>query len=510
MSGADASIEFATTHDAAPSFSLRPGGDSIDCYATLPGGAERCIARVTGRVSVGNDELVWRSESDSGRLTAAGHGLSASLLVAPGDGDALTLSLQVKRTQSKLYPHADPTTRRTRPLHRCGIWVDFLPALESGNAMRVDLDDCHVPHLVPRPGLVMADMVFRSPAIVVRARDGVARTESDFAAALWPDLDALARHRPAPWALDFERDGPLGSPRLTLEMVHTKLDHHVYFRAAPTREIAIPDDGIELSGALVLTAAAGPDFVRDVQRHLWAHYGHALYENVRPQLMPFDESAQEAMGRLFARDDLYFEFERSGKTYGGVAAHACTAKKPLRPLSSRATRIASPLHGLGISLWLDALNKFSLSRGADDFLYWSLFNLGMPYIAESQFASWFNNLRTAYGARCLAERWQDSRLIQQADLIKELALSAPTEDGIFSAVCTYPGDDLRWHKGTLSFKAIDDYHTPDQATTGYVALRWYRDIEQDPRLLEMARPGFPARTTVRFHACSSPLPQRDR
>ncbi|MCP4037028.1 MAG: hypothetical protein GY733_08845, partial [bacterium] len=413
---------------------------------------------------------VESERSDCRCLGAHGHGLIARLYVRVCDeDDVVALNLEIE---------AEPGRRPDPTIDCARIEVDFLP---DGRMLDGDahLDDCHVPHLVPRPGLVMADMVFRSPALLVR--------HGRFALALLPDLAKLAKSRPAPWALDFDRAGPHGTTHLALAMVHHRLDHHVYFRAEPERQIRIPSAGIQLSCELIATGRAADDFGRDVQRRLWGRYGESLYSAGRPRGLPLDEAAREAMDRLFARGDLYFEFERDGKRLGGIAAHACTTRRELRPLSARATRIASPIHGLGISLWLRALNTFDLSRRGDDFLHWSLTNLGIPYIAESQFTAWFNALRTAYGARVLAEKWRDKRLLEQADLVKELALSAPVDDGIFAAVCTHPEGELWWHRGTLAFKPIGDYHTPDQATTGYVMARWYRDIERDPRLLERAR-----------------------
>ncbi len=454
---------------------------AIICQVRAEAGPQRTICRLSARVTGNAGEFSWHAvpseESACAELRARGNGLTARLCARALDDDVVELSLRIQ---------PDPDDGQLRTISCCRIEVDFLP---DGRALgREDpLDDCHVPHLVPQPGLVIADMVFRSPALLVR--------RAEFALALLPDLARLAQSRPAPWALDFDRDGPLTTPRLALAMVHHSLDHHVYFRAEPTREIQIPAGGIELACELIATGRATSDFTRNVQRRLWQQHGESLYRAGRPQVLPLDEAAREAMRRLFSRGDLYFEFEREGRRYGGIAAHACTTKRQLRPLGARATRVASPIHGFGISLWLRALGAFNLSRRGDDFLRWSLSNLGIPYIAETQFTAWFNALRTAYGARVLAEKWRDERLMEQAGLIKELALSAPLDDGIFAAVCTHPEGKLWWHRGTLAFKPIGDYHTPDQATTGYVMARWYRDIERDPRLLERARglAGFFAR-----------------
>jgi len=447
----------------------------VVCRAGNRHGAQQALCRLRPRVRVEGDEFEW---TPSG---TAPEGQGAVALVARDGRLALRFAL-VSREPGilDLSLEISPEGRGRRSVDSCAIEVDFLPrGLPLPAEDEELLDDCCVPHLVPKPGLVMADMIFRSPAIAVR--------KAERALALLPDLDSLARSRPAPWALDFDRRGPRGVPRLWLGLAHCRPHGHVYFQHLPEREIEIPREGVALRGQLIASATAGDDFGRRVQRFLWQRYGTRRYRAVSPQVLSFDDSGRAALARLFERDDLYFEFDHQGARCAGVAAHACTSRRRQRPLGALATRVASPLHGLGIRLWLDALNLFGLSCGADDLLHWCLDNLGIPFIAESQFGSWFNNLRTAYGARVLAERWGDQRLSEQAGCIKRLALSAPVEDGIFAAVCSFPGGRVWWHRGTLAFRAIDDYHTPDQATTGTMMLRWYRDIEPDARLLAMAR-----------------------
>ncbi len=435
------------------------------------GGDRRMLCEVSCSALVDGREVEWQwSNPDNGEagetvFIAQGAGLELKLAAELLNGPLLDLDLRIESKESRV-------------INKLAIHVDFLPSGFEENGPEL-LDDCHVPHLVPRPGLVMADMVFRSPAVVLK--------KGRMALALLPDLNCLGESRSAPWALDFDLKGPLGVPRITLSLVQHSLDHHVYFREEPESTIEIPEEGSRLSCHLMTSGQADDDFHRRVQAFLWERYGVANYHAVKPQVMSLDESAREAMNRLFKREDLYFEFEYRGERCAGVAAHACTTKKELKALGPLATRVMSPLHGISIVLWLKALNFFSLSRGADGFLFRTLHNQGIPFIAESQFMSWFNNLRTAYGARILANKWGDERLVEQADLIKNLALSAPVEDGIFSAICTFPRGKVWWHRGTLSFKAIEDYHTPDQATTGYIMLKWYRDIEQDPALMDMAR-----------------------
>ncbi len=389
------------------------------------------------------------------------------ILKAKGGGFSIDITLSV--SGNKVHFNATLGSDRIRTINFFKINIDFLP---DGKKILFNkpLDDCHIPHLVPEPGYLMADMIFRSPAILVR--------EKKLGITLLPDLTCLGDSRPAPWALDFDHNGPNDTTRLSLSVINHSLKKHVYFAGEPEENIELPKNGLRLSGHVILSHDAGNSFAQQIQHFLWKTYGNSNYKAVKPQVLPFDDLAKEAMARLFKRDDLYFEFDYKGKKLAGVAAHAATTQKKLKPLSAFATKLMSPAHGLTILFWLQMLNAFSFSYRADNFLRWTLHKLGIPFIAEAQFTSWFNCLRTAYGARLLAESWGDERLKEQTDRIRDLILAAPEEKGIFSSVCTAPAGMVEWKKGTLSFKAIDDYHIPDQATTGYLMLKWYRDIEK--------------------------------
>jgi len=358
------------------------------------------------------------------------------------------------------------------------LHFDFLP-----NGRKVasfeELDYCRVPHFIPEPGLVIGDHVFRSPAVILR--------KANIAAAMVPELDVVGAIRPAQWIMDFDMKSPSGAQRISLGLMNYNPYHHVYFKKRPERSFLVPKKGVKISAYLIFSSAADDRFPRRVLKFIWQRYGVENYKAVKPQTLSLDTLGGEAMGRLFKRDDLYFEFDYGGARCAGVAAHAATSEKPLKALGPLATKFMSPIHGLFITYYLKAMNKFGLTVKTDDITRRTVHRSGIPFIAEAQFTSWFNDLRTAYGARILAERRRDKRLMEQADLIKNLALRAPEDDGIFSAVCAFPKGKVWWKKGTLAFRAIDDYHTPDQATTGYVMLRWHRDIEPDQALLEKAR-----------------------
>lgn len=447
----------------------KPGVVSVDAVGADGRRRRVCDLSAFLRLSDKDAELSWsESEVELGRGAAA----------ISGVGAGLSVDLELTAHQDVIWVKLLFKSLGSRSIHALGLDVDFMP---DGKPLppRVRPDVLHVPHLLPEEDMVMGDMIFRSPALIAG--------HGHMAAALVPDLERLAKERTAPWAMDYDRHGPGGTPRMSLLMTNYLPFRHVYFMSEREKSITIPEAGARLDAQVIVSADEGEGLARRVLAFLWDRYGHAGYLGVRPQVMGLDDLAREAMGRLFKRDDLYFEFEYKGEKRAGVAAHAATSKKPLKPVSPAAARVVVPFHGLTIHAYLWAMNRFGFSRGGDDFLRRTLHERGIPFIRESWFTSWFNNLRTAYGARVLADRWGDARMAEQAGLIKSLALSAPDEGGVFSSVCSLIGDRATWKRGTLTFMPIDDYHLPDQCTTGCLMLRWHRDVEPDPALMEKAR-----------------------
>ena len=428
------------------------------------------IAELGVSVLCGSKEVDWKWQEPAGshdakiELKASSDGLELELTVS-GAGDPVKVDLTLH-------------SRKNLELNACRINLDFMPGAGTDPASQ-NLDYCHVQHLVPKPGMVIADAVFRSPAIAVR--------KQGMALALLPDLACMAKERRSPWALDFDRIGPKGAARLSLAVLNYRVVKHVYFVGDAQKTIEVPESGLKLSAHLLACADEGADFPRHVQQFLWTRYGSANYAAVKPQVLGLDELGQEAMSRLFKRDDLYFEFEHQGAKRAGLAAFAATTAKPQKPVPPWSTAFMSLFNAVGLNFVLVAGNVIGISPWTDDLIRNQVHGGGIKLIPQAWFTSWFNNLRTAYGARWLAEKWGDKMIMERADRIKALALSAPVEDGIFHSICFFPKGRVWWKRGTITFSPIQDFHTPDQATTGYMMLRWFKDIDPDPALLDMAR-----------------------
>ena len=365
-----------------------------------------------------------------------------------------------------------------KSINYCMLNFDFLPSnIPQNNA--VELDEIYVPHLLPGKDMIIADAVFRSPAIVARCKTT--------ATALIPDLDAIPESRAATWAMNFDRKGIKGVPRLSLGLMKYRPKGHVFFKALKNESINVPREGLSFSGFILFSSDAGENYSRDVLRFLWDCYGVKNYCSISPQVLSIGELAGAALNRLFKRDDLYREFEYQGVKCGGVVTFSATREKPLTPIKASRTRFISSFNGITTHLTLTYFALFGTTYETGESLQRLVHKQGVPFIQQTWFQSWFNAMRTAYGARIMADRWKDERLAVQATRIKNLALSAPDEDGIFSAICFFPENKVWWKRGSLTFMAIEDYHTPDQATTGYFMLRWYKNVEPEPALLEKAR-----------------------
>ena len=293
-------------------------------------------------------------------------------------------------------------------------------------------DTTWTPNLRGGDAELIADHVFRSPAIVVQSGRNFA--------ALVPDLDLLARCRPVGTALDLDLAPPFRVPALAYGFCPWRaVKHNYYVRDAETQP-TIPAEGVEFGFDLLLDAAAEPgEGHRAVARHLWRRYGELLASRVDPQTLPFDDYGRYGYGHVVPKD------WRSVECEGGVGGGPSTGSGSPR---------AAPRGGI------------PTGRGRPD----------LP------FHTWHNNMRSAYGLFYYGRKWGDDDLIAKARAIKALALTAPQDHGIFPA--HYNLDACRWTGTWNPTRDLgNQYMTSDAATTGYWLLRWHQDLESDPEAL---------------------------
>lgn len=312
------------------------------------------------------------------------------------------------------------------------------------------------PHLAPEPGDCIAQHAFRSPALVA--------ADASTAVALVPDLALVGTSENAPWYLDV--DAP--AKQWSLGIAKTEVVDHVRFRKINGARFA-PGEvrlGFYLNAYALDTKTHDP--FATVADFLWRRYGAPLLAQCQPLSVPLDRYVEHTYAWAFDRwkGAVWQEFVHNGTRMGAPAFIVNVTQSPNYPGEENLREF--------LSIWNQA---------------------------------WFSSLRSASGLFRYAKLTGNDDLMARAKLGKELALAAPMKDGLFPAVfrtemeqVEKDGQKLNRSKGwetgywtnsnrvPWNFGVKDTwYHLLDASWTTYEMLRWYRELEQDPRLLEYAR-----------------------
>jgi len=339
-------------------------------------------------------------------------------------------------------------------------WRVAEPVQQDEVAVRVALnfepDFWWAPHLAPADGYIMAQHVFRSPALIA------AKGADTFV--LVPDLEICGANEAQPWFMDL--DAP--ERTLVLGLARSDLDTHVLYRKAPG--MTLGPGTVELG--FFVTACADEGECRNpwgrVTRFLWARYGHPLFEQGQPHTVPLDQYVKRTYHWAFEtwEDPVWQEFELNGKRVGSPCFIVNVTQSPNYPYEINLREF--------LSIWNQA---------------------------------WFSSLRAASGLLRYARRTDNAELEQRAMLSKEFALAAPLKEGLFPAVygtgmerVTIRGKKYNrstgWETGHWRNsnrvpweRGITDrwYHVLDMSWTCLLMLRWFDELDPDPRLLDYAR-----------------------
>jgi hypothetical protein len=312
------------------------------------------------------------------------------------------------------------------------------------------------PHLAPEDGYVVGQHVFRSPALIAAGGPRVL--------AVVPDLDLVGGRPESPWFLDY--DAP--RRKMWLGLVRTDVPEHVLFKKAPG--LAFAPGKVEL--AFFIAAYIDPKAVKDpwarTSAFLWERWGRPLYEKGQPIPGPLHSYVRRTYDWAFGGwgSFVWQEFDLGGRRVGAPQFIVNVSQSPNCP---------GPWYQREfLSIWNQA---------------------------------WFSSLRSASGLYRYARATIDEGLLAKARLTKELALSAPMTDGIFPAVIGTANDEVviegkrlrrprpwgeaRWSNSDrtpLEHGITANWaHVLDMSVTALAMLRWYDELEKDPRLLEYAR-----------------------
>src|SRR5512135_2337000 len=330
-------------------------------------------------------------------------------------------------------------------------------------AVRFDIgfepDFWWAPHLTPAEGYVIAQHVFRSPALIA------ARGPLVFAVV--PDLDLVGSRAGEPWFLDDDAPGR----KMWLGLVRTEIPEHVLFKKAPGLRLAAGTVELGFYVAAIEDRGAVPDPWRGVSTFLWDRWGAPLFAEGQPvagRIEPYVHMTYDWAFRGWGKF-VWQEFDLGGRRVGAPQFIVNVSQSPNYP---------GPWYQREfLSIWNQA---------------------------------WFSSLRSASGVYRYARRLagpEGEDLLAKAKLTKELALAAPMTDGIFPAVIGTANDiveiggrklarprgwaEARWSNSdrTPAERGItsDWFHVLDMSWTALLMLRWYDELEPDPRLLAYAK-----------------------
>lgn len=311
------------------------------------------------------------------------------------------------------------------------------------------------PHLSPKENSVIDQHVFRTPALIVADKDQVLY--------LIPDVEILGKGSPVRWYMDMDAE----KNKLSLGMAKNDLKEHVLYERE--KGAIFPKGRIEFGFYLI--TSKDKDLLdnpfRKVLDFYWTNYGHNLYKLGKPLSNDLEPYVKYTYNWAFNtwKENVWQEFTINDRRVGAPVFIVNVTQSPnyKGEVNEREFR----------SIWNQA---------------------------------WFNSLRSASGLFRYSRRTKDAMLMHKANLTKELALSFPKKDGFFyGLIGTHMEQvDIKGEKYNRS-KGWDNYfwgnsnrnpwswdastapfHLLDMSWTGLLMLRWYEELESDPRLLDYA------------------------
>ncbi|MBN2207096.1 MAG: hypothetical protein JW742_06815 [Candidatus Aminicenantes bacterium] len=339
-------------------------------------------------------------------------------------------------------------------------WDVPAPVAQDELSIRFDLgfapDFWWAPHLAPEDGFVVAQHVFRAPALIVG--------RGDLVFVVVPDLDLVGRRGDNPWFMDYDA----GRRALWLGLSRTEIPVHVLFKKAPG--MALAPGTVELG--FYVAAYRDRGTVRNpwarAAAFLWRRWGRPLFAKGEPVRAPLLDYVRRTYDWAFKGwgASVWQEFDLGGVRVGAPQFIVNVSQSPNYPGPWYQREV--------LSIWNQA---------------------------------WFSSLRSASGLYRYARATSDEELLRKARLTKELALAAPMKDGLFPSVIGTENDlvevdgrklarprpwaTARWMNSDrcpVEHGITPDwYHLLDSSWTALLMLRWHKELEPDRRLLDYAR-----------------------
>ncbi len=309
------------------------------------------------------------------------------------------------------------------------------------------------PHLTPTDDHIIAQHVFRSPALIMMS--------AQKQISVIPNLDLLKKIQPVPWYMDMNAR----QEKMVLGMCLSSVKEHTLF----VREKGAVYPPGKLEFGFYIFTEENPTALFDPWRKLdsffWKKWGTEAYAANQPlQRKDLEPYASYTYNWAFNswKKAVWQDIDLNGKKVGGTVFIVNVTQSPNYPgkVNEREFR----------SVWNQA---------------------------------WFSSFRSAGGLYRYARRTGNPQLKEYAVKTKELALSFPQKNGFFDALIatemeqvTEDGKIYNRSKGWGNYYFGNSdrnpytgdtrkapYHVLDMSFTASLMLDWYNELEKDPRLL---------------------------
>lgn len=313
------------------------------------------------------------------------------------------------------------------------------------------------PHLTPTDDHIIAQHVFRAPALIAAS--------SQKQITIIPDLDILQLKQSPDWYMDLNA----AKNTLTLGMSKSQVKEHTAYVRAPGTTYA---PGKLVYGFYIMTEAGKNALANPWRKSLdffWKNWGNKAYQDAKKS-QPADMEPLVAHTYNWAfknwKDVVWQEFDLNGKQVGAPQFIVNVTQSPNYPgeVNEREFR----------SIWNQA---------------------------------WFNSLRSAQGLYRYAKRTGNKEFLDYALKTKELALAFPQTKGFFPGLIATEMEQVEingkkynrskgWNtyyfgnsnRNPYTFNAKESpLHILDMSFTASLMLSWYNELEKDQRLLDYAK-----------------------
>ncbi len=312
------------------------------------------------------------------------------------------------------------------------------------------------PHVTPTERNIIAQHVFRQPALMVSDKKQVL--------IIIPDVDLLNRQQSVEWYMDMNAPENI----LTLGMSKSRVSDHVIFERMKG---ALYPEGYTRFG-FYIKHFSDKNIVqnpfRQVASFFWQRWGTKLLKQGNPSKGSLEPYMEHTYNWAFNswKDQVWQEFDLEGKRVGAPVFIVNVTQSPNYP---------------GV---------------VDEREFCSIWN-----------QAWFSSLRSASGLYRYARRTNNAELIRKALMTKELTLSFPQKNGFFFGLI---GTDMervkvddKWVSRSRGWDTYfwgnsnrnpytgdpknSPFHILDMSWTANIMLEWYNELEKDQRLLDYAK-----------------------